>query len=280
VNLQAGSLFSIAGKTALVTGASGYLGKTLVEGLLANGAVVHALGRSETIRERGDYWSSEFGSERVFAHQIDMYDEQALRDLLGKVLSQENDVSILVNNAHELGSATGFNTPTGRVEEATAEQWTKNLLGGVYWASVTSSVIGKQMQANRHGSIINLSTMYARVAPSPKLYEGTELINPPGYSASKAALSAFTRYLASFWGEFGIRANAILPGPFPNQVSGSTENAVPEGSDFIERLEGRTCLGRVGKPHELVGALLYLASDASSFVTGQEIVVDGGWTIV
>ena len=120
--------------------------------------------------------------------------------------------------------------------------------------------------------------MYAAVAPSPQLYKGTNFVNPPGYSASKAALLSFTRYVASYWGQHGIRANAILPGPFSN-TEDVTPNAVPENDGFIERLRARTCLGRIGRPNELAGALLFLASDASSYITGHGLVVDGGWTI-
>jgi NAD(P)-dependent dehydrogenase (short-subunit alcohol dehydrogenase family) len=121
--------------------------------------------------------------------------------------------------------------------------------------------------------------MYAVVAPSPQLYAGTAFVNPPAYSASKAALLAFTRYTASFWGPFGVRANAILPGPFSN-LEEAGDNSVAPGDPFLERLKARTVLGRVGNPRELVGALLYLASDASAFTTGQSLIVDGGWTIV
>ena len=136
------------------------------------------------------------------------------------------------------------------------------------------------MKSQRSGSIINISTMYAVVAPRPQLYVGTDFINPPGYSASKAALLSFTRYVASFWGMHGVRANAIIPGPFSNTEDIGGANAVKEDDPFLTRLKGFTCLGRVGKPNELVGALLYLASDASSFMTGQSITVDGGWTAV
>jgi NAD(P)-dependent dehydrogenase (short-subunit alcohol dehydrogenase family) len=121
--------------------------------------------------------------------------------------------------------------------------------------------------------------MYAVVAPRPTLYEGTTFLNPPAYSASKAAMIAFTRYVASFWGRYGIRANAILPGPFSN-TEDAGPNSVQAGDPFIEKLKANTCLGRIGRAGELAGALLFLASEASSYVTGQSIVVDGGWTAV
>jgi gluconate 5-dehydrogenase len=120
--------------------------------------------------------------------------------------------------------------------------------------------------------------MYAVVAPNPQLYEGTKFANPPGYSASKGGLLSFTRYVASYWGPHGVRANAILPGPFSN-TEDAGPNAVQDSDSFVDRLKARTRLGRIGRPAELAGALIFLASDASSYVTGQSVVVDGGWTI-
>lgn len=151
------------------------------------------------------------------------------------------------------------------------------LLGGVYWPALAVQKLGAKMKEQRSGSIINVSTMYALVAPSPALYEGTQSLNPPGYSAAKAALLAFTRYVASFWECHGIRANAILPGPF-SHVEDKGANSRRD-DPFLERLKARTCLGRIGRPSELIGGLLYLASDASSYVTGQALSVDGGWTV-
>jgi gluconate 5-dehydrogenase len=154
----------------------------------------------------------------------------------------------------------------------------RNLTGGIYWAVLAVQTLGVIMKRQGRGSIVNVATMYAVVAPSPRLYEDTPFINPPGYSASKAGLLAFTRYVASFWGPHGVRANAILPGPFSN-TRDAGPNSVKEGDFFLERLKSRTALGRTGRPDELVGALLFLASDASSYVTGQGLVVDGGWTV-
>jgi NAD(P)-dependent dehydrogenase (short-subunit alcohol dehydrogenase family) len=278
VNLSASELFSLKDKTALLTGASGYLGRTFSRALLENGARLIALGRSDRLGKEVTNWQHEFGRDRVFSHQIDMYDLEALGALLDTIVKGEKSIDVLINNAHELGSNTGFNVEAGSFENASYDQWERHFLGGIYWPALTAQKVGPKMKAQKAGSIINISTMYALVAPSPALYEGTELLNPPGYSASKAALLALTRYLASFWGRHGIRANAILPGPFSN-VEDKSPNSVPEGDPFLERLRNRTCLGRIGHPRELIGALLYLASDASSYTTGQAVSVDGGWTI-
>lgn len=278
-DLERNQLFSLEGKTAVLTGASGFLGRTFALALLANGARVIALGRSERLLKEADGWANEFGADKIAVKQIDMYDQSALNDLCDSIAFNEKSIDVLVNNAHELGAATGFNVPEGSLENSSFDQWQRNLQGGVYWAVQTTQRLGIKMKDQQRGSIINIATMYATVAPRPQLYEGTTSLNPPGYSASKAALAAFTRYTASFWGTSGVRANCISPGPFSN-TEDTTENAVAEDSPFVKKLKGYTVLNRIGRPIELCGALLFLASDASTYVTGQNLIVDGGWTAV
>jgi NAD(P)-dependent dehydrogenase (short-subunit alcohol dehydrogenase family) len=279
VNLDANSLFSLQGKTALLTGATGYLGRTMARALMTNGARVVALGRSDRLKELEKKWRDEFGQDRSATHQIDMYDLPALSQLLDSIVGSEKSVDILINNAYELGAQTGFNVPSGSLENASIDQWQRNLTGGVFWPELAIQKVGAGMKERKRGSIINISTMYAVVAPSPALYEGTAFINPPGYSAAKAAMLALTRYTASFWGRHGIRCNAILPGPFSN-IEDKGQNSVRSDDFFIDRLKARTCLGRIGHPDELVGPLIFLASDASSYVTGHALMVEGGWTII
>jgi len=280
-NLKCDTMFSLEGKTAVLTGASGFLGRTFALALLANGARVVALGRSERLNTEAEGWAHQFGADKISVKQLDMYDVTALSDLCASVAEDEKSIDVLINNAHELSAATGFNVPEGSLENSTFDQWQRNLQGGVYWSVQTTQTLGFRMKQQGRGSIINIATMYATVAPRPQLYEGTTSLNPPGYSASKAALAAFTRYTASFWGRDGVRANCISPGPFSNTEDvGTGQNAVTEDSPFVQRLKGYTVLNRIGRPIELCGALLFLASDASTYITGQNILVDGGWTAV
>jgi gluconate 5-dehydrogenase len=280
LDLSSSRVFSVEGKTAVLTGASGFLGRTFARTLLANGARVVAIGRSSRLDIEARLWAAEFGTERVRSYRVDMYNAAEFETALDEIVDSEKSIDIAINNAHELGAGTGFNVPEGTLERGTPEQWMRNLTGGVYWAVQTTQKLGAVMKTQGRGSIVNISTMYALVAPRPQLYAETEFVNPPGYSASKAALLSFTRYTASFWGGYGVRANAILPGPFSNTEDIGGENSVAPDSPFLTRLKSYTCLGRVGRPQELCGALLFLASDASSFMTGQAIVVDGGWTAV
>jgi len=278
VGLDRASLFSLQGKVALLTGASGFLGRTFAETLLANGADLVAIGRPGRLSKQEQVWTAKYGPGRVHCVYVDMYDLVALTRTLDEI-ARRQAVDVLINNAHELAPSSGFNTPAGSLEEATFDVWMRNLSAGIWWPALTVQKIGPSMKERGRGSIINISTMYAVVAPRPALYEGTTFLNPPAYSASKAAMIAFTRYVASFWGRYGIRANAILPGPFSN-TEDVGPNSVQTGDPFLERLKANTCLGRIGQAGELAGALLFLASDASSYVTGQSIVVDGGWTAV
>ena len=279
-DVRRNGLFSLEGRTAVLTGASGFLGRTFALALLANGARVVALGRSARLQQEAEGWARQFGGEKIAVHRIDMYDVDAVDRLCAAIAAEESSVDVLINNAHELGAATGFNVPEGSLENSTFDQWQRNLQGGVYWAVQTTQRLGPRMKEQGRGSIINIATMYASVAPRPQLYEGTASLNPPGYSAAKAALVAFTRYTASFWGREGVRANCISPGPFSNTEDVGGQNSVAEDSPFVQRLKGSTVLNRIGRPLELCGALLFLASDASTYVTGQNLNIDGGWTAV
>lgn len=278
MSLAASSLFSLEGRTALLTGATGFFGRTFARTLLSNGARLIALGRSDRLDELSSEWARDFGAERVRSCKVDMYDLPAFSLVLDEIAAHE-EVDVLINNAYELGPNTGFNTSDGALETATLDQWTRHFTSGIYWPALTVQKLGPGMKARRRGSIVNISTMYAVVAPDPRLYDGTKFLNPPGYSAAKAGTLAFTRYVASFWGAHGVRANAILPGPFSNTEEVGA-NSVDASDPFLGRLASRTCLGRPGRPQELAGALLFLSSDASTYVTGHALVVDGGWTVI
>lgn len=272
------SPFTLTNKTVLLTGASGFLGRTMSRGLLEAGAKLIMMGRSERLMTVRDELAKEFGEDNVTAYSVDMYDTAALKKTLATAVKNAGAVDVLINNAHELSQATGFNVKDGALETAPLEYFEKNLAGGVLWPVLAMQAVFPGMKKKGNGSIINTCTMYSVVAPSPMLYEGTDKENPAGYGAAKAALMQLTRYAASFWAPHGIRVNAIHPGPFSN-TEDDGPNAVKKDDPFMQRLKDRTCLGRIGKPKELVGILLFLASDASGYVTGQGIPVDGGWTV-
>jgi len=270
------TLFSLEGKVALLTGATGYLGKVFAECLLSAGAKVILYGKDSVI-SLGNSFKSKYGNRLVDCYEVDFYDEGKYRQSLYHAVNENESVDILVNNAFEFSKDTGFNDPSGKLEKISRKQWMRTFDSGVYWHALATQIVGEKMKQHGSGAIINICSMYAIVSPDPALYQGTTMFNPPSYGAAKAALLAFTRYVASFYGQYGVRCNAIILGAFPN-IGADSYNSVND-QEFLDRLAKKTVLGRVGKPDDLKGALVFLASDASGYITGQGIVVDGGWTI-
>tara|TARA_R100000664_G_scaffold34178_1_gene54717 strand:- start:11222 stop:12049 length:828 start_codon:yes stop_codon:yes gene_type:complete len=270
------SLFSTEGKTAIVTGATGYLGQAITEALLESGAKVDIYGRGQKTIDYHSKLSEFYGKDKVDFHMVDLYDEEPYRKALKDTVENNKSVDILINNAYEFSKSTGFNDNSGRVENISKDQWLKSFESGVYWASLATQVIAEQMKKQKSGSIINISSMYGIVSPHPSLYEGSSAFNPPSYSAAKSAIIALTRYTASFYGCHNVRCNAIAPGAFPNVRNNSYNSPDPK---LLERLSSRTVLNRYGDPDDLKGSVVFLASDASTYVTGHTLVVDGGWTI-
>ncbi|MFH1590549.1 MAG: SDR family oxidoreductase [archaeon] len=271
-------IFNVAEKSVLITGASGFFGRYMSRTFLELGAKVILLSRSDRLTNQIEQYKKEFGDDKAVGFQIDFYEREDTETTLKKIV-KEHKIDVLINNAYDLSKRTGFNTPTGRLENSNYEQWKSAFESGIYWAVLTTQIIGEQFKKNKGGSIINVSSMYGIVSPNPRLYEGEDFFNPPTYGVNKSGIIALTKYTASFWGRHGITCNAIVPGPFPNLESKS-ENSVNEDNDtFLDKLKRNTALNRVGHPNDLRGILIYLASDASSYMTGQTLVIDGGWTI-
>jgi len=271
-------IFNISNKCVLITGATGFFGRYISKAFLEVGAKVVLLGRSNALSKQVMQYRNEFGEDSASGFRVDFYKRKELEDTLKKV-AENFDIDVVINNAYDLSKKTGFNTPSGHLESSTYNQWKSAFESGIYWAVLTTQIIGQQFKKKQQGSIINISSMYGIVSPGPQLYEGTDFFNPPTYSVSKAGIIALTRYIASFWGRYGVRCNAVIPGPFPNVESRSC-NSVDANDFFLERLKNKTVLNRFGHPKDLRGILIYLACDASSFMTGQGIIIDGGWTII
>src|SRR3990167_6015196 len=266
MSLLANDLFSVAGKTALVTGATGYLGNVIHQVLSDNGARV--IGTST--RDVQARLPQSYHDDWIMLDANDSYPEVAEKL---RVVAENNQIDVLINNAHPMKREAGFNVELDQIAHLSRAEWQQNINGAIGLPTLTTAIIGTGMKERGHGSIINISSMYALVAPHPNLYKDTPYMNPPGYGASKAALLEFTRYVAAFWGRYGVRCNALCLGPFPKSIT-------PEMQEFVTRLSYRTALNRVGQAEEIAGAILLLASEAGSYITGQSICIDGGWTII
>ncbi len=245
------SLFRLDGRVAVVTGASRGLGERFVHVLRAAGAQVVAAGRdAERLARLADATgaSVEVGDVRDDAH---------LDRLVQHALARHGRLDIAVPNAG-IADVVPF-------EQQDLAQLRDLIEINLVSVMVLAQLAGQAMLAGGNGSIVNVASILGLVAPGDTAMAG--------YTAAKAGVIGMTRNLAAEWGRRGVRVNALAPGYFPTDM---TEGLEHPGA--IKRIERRTLLGRVPRLDELDGALLFLASDASSYVTGQTLVVDGGWT--
>ncbi len=269
--------FSLKGKNALLTGAAGFFGRYFAEALAESGVRrLYLIDRNnERLFQLRESLKGKFNKGMVVhVYARDLYDCNPIGHLFNAIASNYK-IDILINNAFDFSKRTGFNTSEGRLENATYDQLRSCFEAGIYWAIQTTQTIGLKMKERGGGSIINICSMYGVVVPSPDLYEGTDIFNPPGYSMAKAGLLQFTKYAASFLSP-EVRVNAISPGAIPN-LENPTDN--PSSDVILDRLLKKILLKRVGHPKDLTGAMIFLASDASSYITGQNIIIDGGLTV-
>jgi NAD(P)-dependent dehydrogenase (short-subunit alcohol dehydrogenase family) len=265
------SLFDLSGKTALITGASGILGRHFSAGLAEAGAAIALFDiDAEAVREQAEELSSCYGV-KVKGYVCDVSDPSSVRDAVSQVVAEFRRIDVLLNNA--AGKSDDLNAFLAPFEEYSYEQWRKIMAVNLDGMFLMAQAVGKHMVEQLGGSIIQTSSIYGLLGPDQRIYQGSEYfgrqINSPGvYAASKAGIIGLTRYLATYWADKGVRVNAIAPG--------GTESG--QNEEFTRRYSARIPLGRMAQAYELVGALLYLASDASSYVTGQILAVDGGLT--
>ena len=270
--MSAVDLFRLDGKVAAVSGARGRLGSVWCEALLGAGAVVAA------VDIEGAATTDGFSSLRASAHaqsllevEADVTSRSSLEGAAVAIESHYGPVDILVNNA-------GIDTPPGggsrsfTVFDADPSDFLRTVEVNLLGAFQSAQVFGRAMAERGSGTIVNIGSLYATVSPDARLYDHLEtdppFLKPPAYGASKAALVNVTKYLAAHWGPSGVRVNALSPGG----VEGGQD------AEFVEKFGARVPLGRMARAEELVGPLLFLASDSSSYVTGIELLVDGGFT--
>lgn len=263
-------MFSLHGKTAVVTGGSGVLGRHFCAGLAeagANLAVVDINGVAA--RKFAEDLMERYGV-RAMGLECDVSSPLDVKRMLDAVLDEFGSVQVLHNNAaSKSDDLTAFFAP---VETYSLDEWRKVMAVNIDGMFLVAQAVGTQMaRQGDGGSIIQTSSIYGIMAPDARIYEGSNYMGlsintPPVYSASKAAVVGLTRYLATYWASHRIRVNALVPG---GVQSGQNDT-------FVSKYSERIPMRRMAQPSEMVGALLFLASDAASYVTGQCLVVDGG----
>lgn len=259
------SLLDLSGRTALVTGGAGFLGSAMSAAFAELGAnVVIASRDKEKCRQRCDEIAACLDRPvRLTAHHLDLLDRDSVRSVVADVVAEFGGIDILVNNAW-----SGNKNSWESIDDHDWEYDINMSLNSVFRMIKASFDTLK----DRRGVILNITSMYAHVAPDYRIYDGEQFANPPSYGAAKAGVLQFTRYLASFLSPHGIRVNALSPGAFPHPPT-------REHAEFMARLRDKNPLGRLGEPDDLKGAVALLCSDAGSYITGQNLCVDGGWAV-
>ena len=263
-------LFSLEGKIALVTGAVGLIGKEHCRALSEAGARVIAGDVSDAVEEL----AAEVGSDSVEGYFLDVTSPESVTKVRDYILSKYGKLDVLVNNA---AINDMFENPASALEQSKfenypLEMWKKSLEVNVTGTFLCSQILGAEMAKKGKGSIINVASTYGITAPNQSIYineKGEQTFyKSAAYPATKGAVISFTRFLAAYWGNKGVRVNTLSPGGVENN----------QQDFFIKNYSELTPLGRMAKADDYKGALVFLASDASSYMTGANLVVDGGWT--
>ncbi len=261
------ALFRLDGKVCLVTGGAGHLGAAMSTALAEAGGHVCILGRTHStlaglvkrLTDRG------LAAEAV-ASDVTMAED--IKSLVADLRTRHGKLDVLINNAYAGRPGVMANSKASdyvnAVEIAVA--------AAAELVNAAHGLLRKAVESNGDASVINISSMYGMVSPDPRVYGQSGMNNPPHYGAAKAALLQYTRYAAVHLAAEGIRVNAISPGAFP------PESAQQRDPAFAAALTQKVPMGRLGKPEDLAGAAVFLASSASRFVTGANLPVDGGWT--
>ncbi|HEY1366503.1 MAG TPA: SDR family oxidoreductase [Gaiellaceae bacterium] len=245
------------GGVAIVTGAHGRLGPVWIAALASAGMRVAGVDVAS-----GDVRGAELVAE------ADVTDAAALRGVRERVERELGTPTVLVNNAG-IDQPPDPDAAVGGIEGVSPEQFLRVLDVNARGTFVATQAFGPAMVAAGRGSIVNIGSLYASIAPEPQFYDHLPgFVKPPAYAASKAGVVALTRYFARLWGPHGVRVNTLSPGG----VSGDQDD------EFRRKYCSRVPLGRMAEPADLTGPLLFLASDASRYLTGHELRVDGGFT--
>jgi NAD(P)-dependent dehydrogenase (short-subunit alcohol dehydrogenase family) len=264
------NVFSLEDKVGIVTGALGLLGKHHCLALADHRANI-------VVCDLDEQKSRQFAEElptRSIGVGVDVTSPASVRMMLETVLQEFGHVDVLVNNAaiNDMFESPAIAAEQSKFENYPLEMWQQSLAVNVTGVFLCAQIVGTQMAKQGQGSIINIASTYGLVAPDQSLYRtpnGEQLFyKSPAYPTTKGAVIAFTKYLAAYWGQAGVRVNTLSPG------------GVENGQDdyFVANYAAKTPLKRMASPTDYNGAIVFLASDASSYMTGANLVIDGGWT--
>lgn len=268
-------LFDLTGRVAIVTGGGGLLGRYHAEAIVeAGGIPVIADINEERAKSVGEDIRRQYG-DRVMEVFVDVTDKRSIEDMREKVLHRLGRIDILINNAaHNPKVEDANRTAWSRLEHFPVKQWSADLAVGLTGVFICSQVVGSLMAQQGGGVIINVASTLGLVSPDQRIYrrpglaDDQQMAKPISYSAIKGGVISLTRYLATYWAGANVRVNAISPGGVYND----------QDELFVQNYSYRVPLGRMAARDEYKGAIVFLCSDASSYMTGANLVIDGGWT--
>ena len=271
----ANASFSLTGRVAVITGGAGLLGVQHAEAIAAAGGIpVLADIRAAAAHSEAARIASHFGVAAIGVG-VDITNEASVESALHTVMQSLGRVDILVNNAANNPKVEDAGRNFARLEQFPLALWSDDIAVGLTGAYLCAKVFGSAMAAAKRGVIINISSEYGIIAPDQRLYrvdgarDDQQPVKPVSYSVVKAGLHGLTMYLSTYWPQAGVRANTITIGGVANGQPG----------EFLERAASRIPMNRMALPHEFQGALVFLCSDAASFVNGANLVVDGGKSV-
>ncbi len=259
---SAASMLDLSGRLAAVSGGAGLLGSEIVKGLCANGADVLVLDVSAASGEAVAAEAGSLGGSCRFLDR-DLSDVLAIPGIVDELEREFGPLRIWVNCAYPRTEDWGH-----KLERVTPESWRANVDMHLNGYCVSAHEVAKRMAGRGGGSIVNIGSIQGLVAPNFRNYDGTDMTSPAAYTAIKGGVAAYSRYLASYFGPQGVRVNTVSPGGIFNNQPAS----------FLERYNEKTCLGRLAEAREIAPAVVFLASDAASYITGVDLPVDGGLT--
>jgi len=256
-------MFNLKNKVAVVTGGASHIGFSISEALAEAGAEVFITSRNQDKSESAARELEKASGEKVKGVTMDIESYDSIKNCLNQIQSESGKIDVLVNNASSL--------PVGKMQDISDNDWKKGMDGTINAVFTCTKLVTPIMEKTGAGSIVNISSIYGSVSPDPSIYQITGYDSPPHYGAGKAAIQQFTRYAACHLAQKGIRVNSVSPGAFPKPE-------IQKNEEFINNLKKKIPLNRIGQPNEVKGVIVFLASQASSYVTGENIHVDGGWT--
>ena len=258
-------LFDLSDKTIVLTGAAGHLGKNYVDGLSQFGANVVLSDINYQGCKKIEKQMREKYDVDPLSVKLDLTDSKSIKCMVSKITKKYSSIDVLINNAAYQGDKKIRSAGFEKLELGT---WNKAINVNLTGIFLLCQAVGKIMLKQKSGNIINISSTYGMVGADQRIYGKSGQNSAAFYAATKGSIINLTRYLAAYWQGKGIRVNTLSPG------------GVEKGQDkdFIKKYSYKTILGRMAKRDEYVGPILFLASDASSYMTGSNLIVDGGWT--